>query len=67
MDLIKSIFMVGRPFFNEEAAFEKYNKMKKSNYKDEWHKYKEARKCIMCSTVFGVFKSLSLVHLFLYQ
>ena len=42
MDLIKSIFMVGLPFFNEEAAFEKYNKKKKSNYKDEWHKYKEA-------------------------
>ena len=29
-------------FFKVEAAFEKYNKKKKNNCKDEWHKYKEA-------------------------
>ena len=45
MDLIKSIFLVGMPFFDEEDAFEKYKKNKKNNYTtDEWHKYKEAEK-----------------------
>ena len=32
MDLIKSIFLVGMPFFDEEDAFEKYKKNKKNNY-----------------------------------
>ena len=45
MDLIKSIFLVGMPVFNEEAAFEKYKNKKKNNYTtDEWHKSKEAEK-----------------------
>ena len=45
MDLIKPIFLVGMPFFDEEDAFEKYKKNKKNNYTtDEWHKNKEAEK-----------------------
>ena len=31
MDLIKFIFLVRNAFFLKEAAFEKYNKMKKVN------------------------------------
>ena len=40
---LDEVHFYGRTAFCKvEAAFEKYNKKKKNNCKDEWHKYKEA-------------------------